>query len=430
MLINKQAEELNSIIIKSNPAVFQMLSEKGKSIYFPKEGIIAQSAQAKGKKFNATIGIAVEDDASPMRLNSISSKVLLDPKEVFVYAPSQGKPELREEWKKQILGKNASLKNQISLPLVTNALTHGLSIVGYMFANEGDKIILSDLFWGNYKLIFSNAYGAELETFNTFKEGLFDVESMKQKLSGGGKKILLLNFPNNPCGYTPTKKEAQQIINAIRECSESGNKIVVILDDAYFGLFFEEETQKESLFAALSLIHENVLAIKIDGATKEDYVWGLRVGFITYGFKGATPEAYKALEDKTAGAIRGSISNVPNISQSLVLNAFKASDYKKEKQEKFEILKQRYLEVKRVINNEKYKTVFEPLPFNSGYFMCVKPKKTVAEKVRLKLLEKYDTGVISIGNLLRVSFSSLPAKNIEQVFENIYLACKECEVND
>jgi len=430
MSISKQAEELNSIINKCSASVFEMLSEKGKAIYFPKEGIVAQSAQAKGKKLNATIGIAVEDDGSPMRLSSISGKVLLDPKEVFVYASSQGKQELREEWKKQILQKNPSIKNSISLPLVTNALTHGLNVCGYMFANEKEKIIVSDLFWGNYKLIFSNAYGAELDAFSTFKNGLFDVDSMKQKLSGGGKKILLLNFPNNPCGYTPTKKEAQQIIDAIKECAEGGSKIVVLLDDAYFGLFFEEETQKESLFAELSSLHENVLAVKIDGATKEDYVWGLRIGFITYGFKGAVQEAYKALEDKTAGAIRGSISNAPHLSQSLVLNAFRANTYKKEKQEKFEILKQRYLEVKRVLKNAKYKKVFAVLPFNSGYFMCVEPKRAVAEKVRLRLLEKYDTGVISIGKLLRISFSSIPAKDIALVFENIYSACMECETND
>ena len=40
-------------------------------------------------------------------------------------------------------------------------------------------------------------------------------------------------------------------------------------------------------------LHPNVLGIKLDGATKEDYVWGFRVGFITFGFKGANAGTVK-----------------------------------------------------------------------------------------------------------------------------------------
>jgi aspartate/methionine/tyrosine aminotransferase len=427
MAINKQAEELNLILKNCNTSIFELLSKKGQEIYYPKEGILAQSAQAKEKKINATIGIANEDDSSPMKLSGIASKVLLEPKDVFPYAPSDGKKDLREAWKQLMIEKNPSLKAPISLPVVTNALTHGLSIVGFLFLNEGDNIIMPDLYWGNYKLCFTNWYGANIKTFSTFKEGKFDLDSMKNSLTGSGKKVLLLNFPNNPTGYTPTKEEASEIIRIIKSVAESGEKICVILDDAYFGLFYEEETQKESLFSKLADLHENVLAIKLDGATKEDYVWGLRVGFITYGFKGATKEAYEALEYKTSGAIRGNISNASNLSQSLVLTAIKAPNYKDEKAQKFEILKERYELVKKVLLDKKYETQFVTLPYNSGYFMCIKPLHAKAEEVRQKLLAKYDTGVIALGDIIRVSFSSVPKQNISLLFDNIFSACAECE---
>ena len=48
-----------------------------------------------------------------------------------------------------------------------------------------------------------------------------------------------------------------------------------------FGLVYENGIFKESLFSKLADLHENVLAVKVDGATKEDYAWGFRVGFIT-----------------------------------------------------------------------------------------------------------------------------------------------------
>lgn len=425
MEINKQAEELNNIIRKNNPAIYNLLSERGRAIFFPKEGILAQAAEAKGKKINATIGIAVEDDKSPVRLQSIAENILLDPKDVFPYAPSYGKPELRKIWQEKIKEKNPSLKGKISLPIVTNALTHGLSIMGYLFVNPQDKIILPDKFWGNYKLIFENAYNAVLDTFNTFKGSGFDVQSFKKKLAEEkGKKIILLNFPNNPAGYTPTDKEAEEIVNIIKESAEE-NEIIVICDDAYFGLVYKQGIYTESLFSKLADLHENVLAIKADGATKEDYVWGLRVGFITYASKGITEETCKALEEKTAGAVRGSISNSPNISQSLVLKAFTSATYESEKKEKYELLKKRFNKVEEVLKDEKYSKFFSALPYNSGYFMCIELKDTNAEKVRQALLEKYDTGVISIKNMLRIAFSSVAVNDIPKLFENIYQACEE-----
>lgn len=430
MELNPQAAELNNILKKNNVNVYEMLSERGKSIYFPKAGILSQSAQAKGKRIDATIGIALEEDGSPMRLKAIAKRIKLEPKDVFTYAPSFGKPELREKWKEMLYKKNPSLKGkEISLPIVTNAVTHGLSMVGYMFANEGDSIILPDLFWENYGLVFCNAYNAKLDFFKMFNDNEkgFNISGLREKLNNGiGKKIVLLNFPNNPAGYTPTEKEGALIIDAIEESAEKGNKIIVITDDAYFGLVYKNGVYTQSIFSELADLHENVLAVKLDGATKEDYVWGLRVGFITYGIKGGNKELYSALENKTGGAIRGNISNDSNLSQSLVYYAFSEPNYWDEKKKKYNLLKKRFKEVEKVLKKHKeYGEEFTALPFNSGYFMCVKLKNNDGEKIRQILLSKYNTGVISIGNILRLAFSAIKTELIAELFDNIYKACKE-----
>ncbi len=428
MELNPQAKELNETIGDVNPAVHDLLSDKGKAIFFPKKGILSQSAQAKGKKINATIGIALEEDGSPMRLKSIADRINLDPKDVFPYAPSFGKKELREKWKEMLFTKNPSLKGkEVSLPIVTNALTHGMSIVGYMFIQPGDKIILPDLYWGNYKLMLINAYGAVFDTFNTFDQGRFNTEGLKERLNNEtGKKIVVLNFPNNPSGYTPTEAEVTEIIKIIRESAENGNKILVIVDDAYFGLVYKDGIYKESIFSELADLHENVLAIKLDGATKEDYVWGLRVGFITYGVKGGSRELYEALESKASGAVRGNISNDSHLSQSLVYHAFSEDAYWDEKKEKFNILKSRFDEVENVLaEHPEYQEEFTALPHNSGYFMCIELKNKKGEDIRQILLEKYSTGVIAIGNILRIAFSSTKTKDIKEIFDNIYKACKD-----
>jgi len=61
---------------------------------------------------------------------------------------------------------------------------------------------------------------------------------------------------------------------------------------------------RNHFFTQLAHAHENLLAVKMDGITKEEFAWGFRVGFVTYGIKGGGTELYKALEDKTAGAVR------------------------------------------------------------------------------------------------------------------------------
>jgi aspartate/methionine/tyrosine aminotransferase len=428
--MNPQAEELNVIIKEKSAVVYNLLSEKGKNIFFPKKGILGQTAEAKGTKINATIGAAIEDDGSPMRLDVLASKIDLDPSLVFPYAPSFGRPDLRSKWKNMIVEKNPSLQNTVlSLPVVTNALTHGISMAGYLFVDPGDEVIVPSLFWGNYNLTLANAYGAQLTKFNLFKNDGFDLDAFEEKLNEGanGKKILILNFPNNPSGYTPTQEEVDSIVSIINNSAEKGNEIVAITDDAYFGLVYEKDIAKESIFAPLSNLHENVLAVKIDGATKEDYVWGFRTGFVTYGIKGGDAELYNALESKTAGAIRGNISNAANISQSLLYATYNNPKYSLQKQAKFQTMKNRFKAVKEALEDEKYKKYFTALPFNSGYFMCIQLADSLnGEDVRQVLIKKYSIGTISLNNILRIAFSAVAAKDVKEMFEGIYKACEEC----
>ena len=85
---------------------------------------------------------------------------------------------------------------------------------------------------------------------------------------------------------------------------------MVVTDDAYFGLFYED-SMKESLFGKLANMHPRVLAIKLDGATKEEFVWGFRTGFITFadGHDYENAQVIAALEKKTMGIIRARITS-------------------------------------------------------------------------------------------------------------------------
>jgi aspartate/methionine/tyrosine aminotransferase len=157
----------------------------------------------------------------------------------------------------------------------------------------------------------------------------------------------------------------------------------VLIDDAYFGLVFEKGVLPDSIFVELCDAHPNLLAVKVDGATKEDYVWGFRVGFLTFGVKGGTPALFDALEAKAAGAIRGNISNSSTPAQSALVRSWKSGEYDAEKKDKYNLLAKRYRAVREILTSHpEYAEQFVALPFNSGYFMCVRPVRADAEALR------------------------------------------------
>ncbi|KPV58761.1 hypothetical protein QJ48_14680 [Paenibacillus sp. A3] len=423
--MNPLAQSLNETIQKESPHVYDMLSELGKQIYFPKVGILSQSAEAKAKakKFNATIGTALEN-GQPMHLKVIQDTLsAYNPKDIYEYAPPAGKPELRAAWRSKMIEENPSLHGKnLGNPIATNALTHGLSIVADLFAGPGDAVLIPDKNWENYELTFGIRRGAELVYYPLYTEDRqFNAAALRDALlaqKNKGKAIVVLNFPNNPTGYTPGPEEGRAIVAAIKEAAEAGINVVAVTDDAYFGLFFEDSLH-ESLAGQLAGLHPRVLSVKIDGATKEEYVWGFRVGFITY--VGQSDATLAALEQKTMGIIRGTISSGPHPSQTFVLHALQSPDFKAQKQEKFDIMKGRANRVKALLDTGKFDQVWDYYPFNSGYFMCLKLKTVDAETLRLHLLDKYGIGTIALGETdLRVAFSCIEEANIDELFETIY----------
>lgn len=430
--MNPLVRQLNETLHRENPHVFEMLSELGRHIYFPKEGIISQSAEAgrKANKYNATIGIALEKK-KPMHLKVIQETLsAYEPKDLYPYAPPAGKPELRAAWREKMLQDNPSMRGKsFGNPIVTNALTHGLSIVADLFLDAGDAVIMPDKNWENYELTFGLRRGARIVTFPLYNEaGRFNAAGLQEAILAErdrGKAVIILNFPNNPTGYTPTAGEGDEIVAAVKAGAEAGINLVVATDDAYFGLFFEDSLH-ESLFGSLAGLHPRVLPIKIDGATKEDFVWGFRVGFLTYG--GESEALLDALEQKTAGIIRATISSGPHPSQTFVLRALQAPDFEAERAAKFAIMKRRANLVKQVLDSGKYDDAWDYYPFNSGYFMCLKLKHVHAEALRTHVLDRYGVGTISLGETdLRIAFSCLEDEEIADLFDILYKAAKELE---
>ncbi len=424
--MNEIAITLNKTL--ENHVSSKLLSSLGKRMYFP-QGIVAQTEQSKQASIKATAGMALKH-MSPIMLSTIKEKIpSMEAKDIVAYAPVAGIPELRNSWQQHQLALNPALNtSHISLPIVSSGLTHSIHIASSLFINRDDTVITQEYIWDNYEHIVETYREATIKRCTMFDtQGHFQANTFKHTLEQVAQKqqkiILMLNFPNNPTGQCLLQKDIEKVCTTIAEFAKQGIPIVILCDDAYFSMFYDDDTMKTSLFSHLSSLHENILAIKIDGATKELLVWGFRVGFITFGNPQLSDAIIHALEQKVMGLIRSTITSASRLSQSLVLDILKNQNTPQELATVFNELKSKYAIVKSTLKEltKKYpSSPITPLHFNGGYFMSFNCNTISAKKLRTALLEKEKIALIQIDNLLRFTFASVEEEDIPHVLHKVY----------
>lgn len=408
-------------------------SKLGENIILPQDVLIqSKETTAIPGAINATIGIATSNKKA-MALPSINKVITeINNSEYLPYSPTPGLPKMRELWKEKILADNPSInKDFLSLPMVTTGITQGIDIAANLFSESGDALLLPNLFWQNYAQIYTIKLGNKIYKYNQFDENNeFSISNFKETLYSikEDKISLILNFPNNPTGYTPSDAELNSLVDVISTyAKENKNKqLIIVSDDAYFGLFFEKNHKTPTLSATYKLAeNENCLIVKLDGITKEFYSWGLRVGFITYYTK--NDELRKILLEKTQGYLRSTTSSPSNLSQQIAVRLLDNKQSLGEKEINDKIIEERYNELKQAISTEQLDQLVRVLPFNSGYFFTIKlPSNINAHEFRLKFLNEYKYGVYSMDDEhIRIAFSCLDIELIPELINKFKQCIKQ-----
>ncbi len=423
------SRELNETIRTESPALHSALSELGRRAAFPPD-IPFQAAEARDKKFNATIGQITDGKGLGLPVAPIDSALNLPDAErnrALLYSPVQGIQELREAWR--IRQRRQAGMSPSSVPLVTAGLTHGLSIVADLFADADTAVATPAPFWGNYRQTFALRRGARVMTAPAYREGSYNPSALAEALGDepdGRPAIAMLNLPSNPGGYTATVEERQQILSALLEVAER-RPLVVVCDDAYAGLVYEDALPARSMFWDLMGRHENLIPIKIDGGTKEFDFFGGRVGFITFPFDAESAIA-DALENKVKSLIRSTIGSPVATSQMLLLRALQDDSVEDQIDAIRERLRGRYRTLKESLLNVDLDLI-RPLPFNSGCFALVQLPESLSldpNLVRRHLLDRHDTGLVSIApSFLRLAFCSVSREALPEVVERLETGVRE-----
>ncbi len=409
------------------PAWLGLLSELGRRVALPM-GIPSQSKEAGKAHTKATIGQLTDDDGNPITLPSIAAHAPGDLGDTFKYAPLAGIQALREAWldhQRDVAGVEVG---GITLPMVTHGLTHGVALTRDLFVDDATHIVLPRPNWENYEHLYGLYSNPTFHFWDLFDDegrlNLAGFDACLQDTADAPKRIVVLNFPHNPTGYSPTLDEAEALMARI---AGSATPTVWLFDDAYQGVVFEDGVQPFSLFwEALSVVdHAHSLVCKVDGATKEFAFFAARVGFITFG---APEAAIPAIESKLLGLIRGHIGSPNGPSQTMLLQALRNLDEVREEQAAvLEQMRVRYERLKELLADIDSPEL-QVLPFNSGYFAVIRVHGVDADTLRKHLIDAYSVGTIALPDIngIRIAFCS--TERLDEVVSALSAAMADLRV--
>jgi aspartate/methionine/tyrosine aminotransferase len=420
-----EAERLNAVLTRDAPAAARCLSDLGRRAAFPR-GIPFQTGEARKTEYNATIGQVTDGRGNPLPLDAMAAAVPgLDPKIAFLYAPQEGHAPLREAWGQRQRLASLGSTAPASLPMVVHGLTQGVSLVADAFADAETDVVIPDPCWENYELLFQFRPHANLVRYPFYKaDGSgFDVDGFADVLSKLRRKsVIVLNFPANPAGYAPTVAEARAITEVL--LAHKGPS-VVLFDDAYQGLVFEDGLAPRSLYwdVAERCDPERLFPIKTDGATKELFFFGGRVAFLSARIGG---EAEDAVVSKWKCIARSTVGVAAGPSQAMVLAALRAPDLDAQIDARLDVLRSRYRTLKHALGALPADRA-RVWPFNAGVFALVGLDPSLdADVFRKRLIADFSVGTISIpsANAVRIAYCSVEESALGELADRVARALR------
>jgi hypothetical protein len=126
----------------ASPALWATLSRLGRAVQQPVHFLPLQTAEARGKPFNATIGQITDGHGKAVALPTMDAALGGLPDEArsraFLYSPVEGHADVRKAWKEHQAHRVPS-----SLPLVTFGAQHGRALISDLFIEEGRIVVSS-----------------------------------------------------------------------------------------------------------------------------------------------------------------------------------------------------------------------------------------------------------------------------------------------
>jgi aspartate aminotransferase len=186
------------------------------------------------------------------------------------YTPVGGIPELKQaicdKYKRDY-----DLDYTISEVMASTGAKQCIMNVMQCLVQKGDEVLIPLPYWVSYSAMVEYSGGTCVYVPSKFEEGFaIDLEALEQKITPNTKAILF-SSPNNPAGSMMTQEQLKKIADIVKR----NPQIIVISDEIYEHLVFEESHQSISQFKDI----KDQLVI-INGVSKGFAMTGWRVGYM------------------------------------------------------------------------------------------------------------------------------------------------------
>ncbi|NTW56152.1 MAG: PLP-dependent aminotransferase family protein [Chlorobiaceae bacterium] len=216
----------------------------------------------------------------------------------FQYGPTPGLPSLLESLGSYLEGKGLPVGNDRLM--ITTGSQQGLSILGKVFVDPGDRVLTEyPCFIGAIAAFRSS--GAKIVSIPVDEEGL-DIDMLRQEAArpDPAKFLYITPYFHNPAGMLYTSERKLELVEAIQ-----GRDIPLIEDDAYGDLWFSEEDRDR--LVPIKATDPEGIDICYMGSFSKILGPGLRLGWLL-----APPSIYEKCEliKQSADACSPSFSQV------------------------------------------------------------------------------------------------------------------------
>jgi len=323
----------------------------------------------------------------------------------FQYGPTSGYPPLIASLEKLLKRKGLPVaSNKI---LVTTGSLQAISIITQEFVNEGDIILTENPCFVGAISIFET-YGARMISIPIDKNGI-DIELLKDtilKLDKKPKFLYVTPAFHNPAGINYTEERKRAMLEVL-----SGTGIILIEDDAYGDLYFDDKDAK--LIRPMKSYKNFDVDIIYTGSFSKILGPGFRLGYML-----ASPEIHEKAE-----YIKQALDACTSNFMQILANEFVSRGYI---EPYIKFLRKEYKERKKLMQDSLVAHMPPEIKWNEprgGFYIWLKLPLTMKSTDIFKTC--LNKGVVFVtgrtfdpdnvkDDRLRLSFSNMPKKDIDQ----------------
>ncbi len=244
------------------------MKELAKSVVHSKKSAIRKLFELVLTAKNAiSFGIGQPDFPTPNYVLEAIKKACDE--KITMYAPATGIPQLRAAAAEKFRKENGMEWVQAKNIMITNGGSQALQFSYAVLLNPGDEVIINspDFLSYYYLTEFNQAKIVEVKKNNDFS---YDIDAIKKAVTPK-TKFIIINSPNNPTGYTASRKEIEAIVDIAVD-----KDLYIVSDEVYERFIFDDKVH----FSPASLKGLEDRIITLNAMSKTFAAPGLRLGYI------------------------------------------------------------------------------------------------------------------------------------------------------